>query len=140
MTNTENDGIIYLCGGKMKPVRYAITQEQIDSILENELKEYSFPVKPVYNPRIRANGRTIAEVYPWGQLKQIKAIEIGKQDVSDRKFLIDTLLHEYFEAEIFIKQYADEFYKNISKSGDYKRHMWINTQIDKFFKGLRGSK
>jgi hypothetical protein len=109
--------------------RYPVTQEQIDDVLNNELKDYSFPVKPVYNPRIRSNGRTIADIYPWGQLKSIKSIEIGRQDMPDRSFLIDTLLHEFFEVEIFQKQYTDDFYKSLNNSGDEKRHKWIIDQI-----------
>ena len=41
--------------------RYPITQEQIDDILNNELKDIQFPVKPIYNSRIRANGITKGE-------------------------------------------------------------------------------
>ena len=118
--------------------RHPVTQEQIEDILENELKDFEFPVKPVYNSRIKDNGRTIAEMYRWGQLKQIKKIEIGKQDKPDRKFLIDTLLHEYYESEILIKQYSDKFYNKLNKAGNSERHKWINTQIDKFFKKLEG--
>ncbi|MCL2513701.1 MAG: hypothetical protein FWF08_07355 [Oscillospiraceae bacterium] len=119
-------------------MRYIVSQQLIDDILENELKGYSFPVKPAYNPRMRANGRTVAVFHPWGQIKQIKAIEVGKQDSPDRKFLVDTLLHEYLEAEIFIKQYDEPFYNKLSKSGDYNRHKWINFKIDEFFNGLEG--
>jgi hypothetical protein len=121
-------------------VRYAVTQQQIDDVLENELKGFVFPVKPVYNSRIRANGRTIGELYPWGQLKDIKAIEIGKQDLPNRNFLIDTLLHEYYEAYIMQKQFTDGFFKNLSKAGDQKRHKWINSKISDFFNGIGGMK
>ena len=114
--------------------RYSITQEQIDDILDNELSEYEFPVTPVYNSRISVNGRTIAEVYPWGQLKRITAIEIGKQDFPNRDFLIDTLIHEYLEADILAKQYTNGFYKKLSISGDDNRHKRINKEIDKYFK------
>ena len=47
---------------------YPISQELIDDILNNELKEFDFPVKPVYNPRIRNNGITKAKMHSWGQL------------------------------------------------------------------------
>ena len=115
--------------------RYPVTQEQIDDILANELKDIKFPVRPLYNPRIKDNGRTIAEMYKWGQLKQIKSIDIGKQDKPDRAFLIDTLLHEYYEAIILENQFTDDYYKNISKK-DNKRHAWIDEQITSFFKGM----
>ena len=113
--------------------RHPITQDLIDDVLSDELKDFSFPVKPQYNPRINDNGRTVYELYPWGQLKQIKRIEIGKQDKPDRAFLVDTLLHEYYEAHILTKQDDDGFFKNLSKSKDEERHKWINGQITAFF-------
>ena len=120
--------------------RYSVTQEQIEDILENELKDFEFVVKPVYNPRIRSNGIVKAEIYSWGELKKIKSIEIGKQDDPSRKFLIDTLLHEYYEAEIMKMQHIDDFFKKLSRAGDIKRHEWINAQISKFFKLMEGQK
>jgi hypothetical protein len=112
--------------------RYSVTQEEIDDILATELKNYAFPVKPLYNSRIKDNGRTIAEMYKWGQLKKIKSIDIGKQDQPDRAFLIDTLLHEFYEAEILERQFMDDFYRSLSKP-DSKRHAWIDEQIELFF-------
>jgi hypothetical protein len=120
-------------------IRYPVTQEQIDDVLKNELKNFEFPVKPIYNPRIKDNGRTIGEIYKWGQLKQIKSIEIGKQDNQSRHFLIDTLLHEYYEAEIMEKQYTDDFYKKLSNLKDNERHNWIHKQIELFFKEMEAS-
>jgi hypothetical protein len=114
--------------------RYPITQEHIDDILANELKEFVFSVRPLYNPRIKDNGRTIAEMYKWGQLKKIKSIEIGKQDKPDRAFLVDTLLHEYFEMEILEKQFTDDYYRDLANP-DSKRHIWIDEQIARFFNG-----
>ena len=113
--------------------RYPVTQKQIDDILCNELKNIQFPVKPVYNPRIRANGITKGEMYSWGQLKKIESIQIGKQDSPSKEYLIDTLLHEYYEAEIMSRQYGEKFYNDLNKSGDIKRHAWINKQIERFF-------
>ena len=125
---------------KIKHERYPVTQQQIDEILENELKDYNFPVKPVYNPRIKVNGRTKGEIYKWGQLKRIISIEIGKQDSPIKNFLIDTILHEYLEAKIMIKQYTDSFYEKLSKSSDNNRHKWIYDQIEKFFRKMEGDK
>jgi len=116
--------------------RYPVNQEIIDDILNNELKEFSFPVRPSYNARIRANGITKGEIYSWGQLKRIVSIEIGKQDRADRKFLVDTLLHEYYESKIMINQYSNAYYNRLSKAGDAKRHKWIDDQIAAFFKGM----
>lgn len=130
----ENEVIVVNPSGGVN--RYPVTQEQIDDILSNELKDYDFPVKPIYNPRIRDNGRTIAEMYKWGQLKSIKAIEIGKQDSPKRDFLMDTLLHEYYEAYILQQQYMEDFYDKLSKASDEKRHQWIQEQIETFFESL----
>jgi len=118
----------------MKPVRHIVTQQQINDILDNELKDYVFPVKPIYNSQIKNNGQTVAIVNSLGQTVRIKAIEIGKQDMPDRIFLIDTLLHEYFEAEILLKQNIEPKYKKLHMSDDDKRHSWINKQISDYFK------
>ena len=120
----------------MSSIRYPVTQELIDDILNNELKDFNFPVKPIYNSRIRANGITKGEIYKWGQLKRIVSIEIGKQDKPDRAFIINTMLHEYYEAFIMEKQFNDDFYTKLYKSGDKKRHEWIDEQINTFFKDL----
>jgi hypothetical protein len=112
--------------------RYSVTQKEIDDILSDELKNYTFPVKPLYNSRIKDNGRTIAEMYKWGQLKRIKSIDIGKQDRPDREFLVDTLLHEYYEAEILENQFMDDSYRRLARP-DSKRHAWIDEQIELFF-------
>ena len=120
----------------ISPNRHSVTQDQIDDVLDNELKDYAFPVKPIYNPWIRANGLTKGEIYKWGQLKRIVSIEIGKQDKPDRDFLIDTLLHEFYEADIMAKQYDVDFYRKLYRAGDEKRHAWINSQIAEFFRKL----
>ena len=57
-------------------------------------------------------------------------------DNTDREFLIDTLLHEYYEAEIMKRQYTDDFFKKLDNAGDIKRHTWINAQIENFFKEM----
>ena len=132
------DKIIATTNTSKSQNRYPVTQELIDDVINNELRGYTFPVKPVYNSRIRANGITKGEIYRWGQLKNIVSIEIGKQDKPDRKFLIDTLLHEYFEADIMKKQYSDGFYRKLSRAGEEKRHEWIYAQIADFFKEREG--
>jgi len=121
---------------KPKRARYTVTQEQIDEILSEELKDYQFPVKPIYNPRIRDNGITTTEVFRTGEIKGIKLIQIGKQDIPGKAFLIDTLLHEYLETEILIKQNTNSLYRRLNESDTKKRHNWINKQISKFFKKL----
>jgi len=119
--------------------RYPISQEQIDDVLNNELKDFAFPVKPTYNPRIWANGMTTGEMYKWGQLKDgTLSIQIGKQDRPDRKFLVDTILHEYYESQIMINQYSNAFYRQLSKKSILLQHEWIDEQIAEYFKGLEG--
>jgi len=124
--------------GIQKPIRYPVTQETIDNILANELKDFNFQPYPVYKSNLRgANGITRFIIYPWGQTK-VTSIEIGKQDKPERKFLIDTLLHEYFEALILEKQHTEEYYAKLHKMADNKRHEWINKQIIKFFDEMEG--
>jgi len=123
--------------GRGNYIRYPVTQRQIDSILDNELKDIQFPIKPVYNPRIKDNGRIIAERNALGRIVGIKKIEIGKQDKPDKKFLIDTILHEQLEAEILINQDFDPFYEQLGKASDDDRHSWILQKITEYFK-LKG--
>jgi len=75
--------------------------------------------------------------YAWGQLNEkTLSIQIGKQDSQKKEFLIDTLLHEYYEAQIMMNQFSDDFFKKLSKSSSRVQHEWIYEQIDKYFKGL----
>jgi len=119
--------------------RYPVTQEQIDDVLSDELKDFVFPVKPTYNPRIWSNGMTTGQIYKWGQLKDgTLSIQIGKQDSPDRNFLVDTLLHEYYESQILVNQYTDEFFRNLSRKSSVIQHEWVYEQIDNYFRGLEG--
>jgi hypothetical protein len=113
--------------------RHPVTQEQIDDILANELKEFEFPVKPTYNPHIKPNGKTIGEFHSWGQFKQIKKILIGKQDSAKREFLVETILHEYYEAYIMERQHTEDFFIELSNSGDKAIHKWIDKRVKDFF-------
>jgi len=135
-----NDDILTSSSKSKKQNRYPVTQQQIDEILNNELKDYVFPVKPIYNSRIKDNGKTNAAISIGGTVKRIKSIEIGKQDEPDRKFLVDTLLHEYLEAEIFIKRELDPFYEKLDKPTNIERHKWIELEIIKFFDRLEGKR
>jgi hypothetical protein len=114
-------------------LRHPVTQEQIDDILANELKEFEFPVKPTYNSRLKVNGKTIGEFYAWGQLKRIKKILIGKQDSGSREFLVETLLHEYYEAYFMERKYDDEFFAKLFRVGDEAIHKWIDKKVKEFF-------
>ena len=110
---------------------YAISQEQIDDICDNELKNIKFSKKPEYNPRIGDNGRTKYIDYPWGECKEITRIEIGKQDKNTKEFLIDSLLHEKLEAKIASTN--TDYYKRLKNIGDYDRHIYINKIIKRYF-------
>lgn len=80
----------------------------IDDILGNELSGIRFSMRPVYNPRVRTDGKTtIEEVYP-GFIR-VKKVEIGPQSDPSRSWLIDTLLHEELEARIALRA-GDLFY------------------------------
>jgi len=118
--------------------RYPVTQEQIDDILRNELKDFEFPVHPTYNPRLRIGyGQTRYESYKGGRIGKITAIEIGKQQSPHRTSLISTLLHEHYEALILTNQKTDNFYLKLHNMTEKDRHSWIERQVSKFFKELR---
>ena len=100
--------------------------------MKNELSSIKFPVQPVYNPRIRDNGKTIATLYKWGEVKEIKAIYIGKQDKDTKEFLMDTLIHEKLEAKILTMK--TKKYTELNSMSDEKRHEYINSVIKRYFK------
>lgn len=110
---------------------YSLSQEQIDNICNNELKNIKFPKKPEYNPRIGDNGRTKYIEYPWGECKEITKIEIGKQDKNTKEFLIDSLLHEKLEAKIASTNTS--YYKKLKNMSDDDRHIYINKIIKRYF-------
>lgn len=111
---------------------YPVTQEQIDDILANELKDFNFPVKPVANNRIKDHGVSKAQELPYGKVV-MQNIYIGKQKRNTRESLMDTLLHEYYESDIMLKKQYDDFYKELFNQGDKEIHAYINGKIKKFF-------
>ncbi len=118
---------------KMKSGEYPVTNEQIEDILNNELAEFQMPVIPVYNPRLKSQGLTRGKEQPWGTVT-ITSIQIGKQVKNTRECLIDTLLHEYLEAQIMLNKNSDPFYADLYKSGDAAIHSYIDDFIESFFK------
>ena len=114
--------------------RFAVSQERIDSVIEDDLKGIKFTSKPVYNPRIRDNGKTTIREYYDGTVKEIVKVEIGKQDKSSAEFLEDTILHEELEARIAIRSKYSERYNNLYNSNDIDRHKYINKIIERYFK------
>lgn len=130
MTKTKKSDII-VKGKRAQRNAYAISQEQIDNICNNELQNIKFQKKPEYNPRIGDNGRTKYIEYPWGECKEITKIEIGKQDKNTKEFLIDSLLHEKLEAKIASTN--TDYYNKLKNIGDYDRHTYINRIIKRYF-------
>lgn len=122
---------------KMVAGKYPVSNEQIDDILNNELKEFEMPVKPTYNPRIRSQGRVRATETGWGTVT-INSIDIGKQVKDTRECLIDSILHEYLESQILLNKNFNQFYADLYSEGDEAIHKYINDYIKDFFnqKGL----
>lgn len=131
--STES-GIIELSRKNALNYRFAVSQERIDSVIEDDLKGIKFTSKPVYNPRIRDNGKTTIREYYDGTVKEIVKVEIGKQDKSSAEFLEDTILHEELEARIAIRSKYSERYNNLYNSNDIDRHKYINKIIERYFK------
>lgn len=131
LKKNSNNSII-IRDKKQSKNRYEIKEETINRLFNNELKNIKMPIKPTYNSKIRDNGKTIANTYPWGEVKELKGIYIGKQDKNTKEFLIDTLLHEKLEAKILITK--TEKYKKLNNISDDKRHEYINKIIKRYFK------
>lgn len=131
--SAEKSGIIIRNRGRAM-TRYAVSQEQIDNLLQTKLSGIKTTERPLYNPRIRSNGKTTAEMYPWGGVKSIK-VEIGKQDSNKERFLIDTILHEELEARIFVR--SSKNYVRLNQATDVVRHKHINAVIKRYFE-LKG--
>ena len=88
---------------------------------------------PTYNGRLRDQGKTTAELYPWGEVKQIKKIEIGPQSKDTKECLIDSIVHEELEAKIMLESGKSDFYKEIHEMSDDDRHAYINSKIKELF-------
>ena len=133
--NTSNEKINYLRRMQRAKTnkRYPVTQKQIDDIIDKELNDIEIIKHPEYNSRLRSQGKTTAEMYPWGEVKQIKKIEIGPQSKDTKECLIDTIIHEELEAKIMIESKTNEFYKRIHEMSEEDRHSYINKTIKEFF-------
>ena len=117
--------------------RYPCSQQQIDSLLESDFDGVNFTSRPIYNPRIRCNGRVkIAADYK-NNVLFIEAIEIGKQDKPSAEFLEDTIIHEELEARIAMRSIHSSKYKALYNSNDEIRHEYINKRIKRYFQ-LKG--
>ena len=130
LININENGIILRNKSGIRGL-YAKSQKEINEICNNELKNIKFPTKVLYNAKV-TNGKTKAIVYPWGEFKEFKAIEIGKQQKDSKEFLIDTLLHEKLEAKIM--SVKTDKYIRLNNINDIDRHKYINDVITRYFK------
>lgn len=134
VTDNLKDGIIELRREKFVSGSFKASNEQIEDIMNKELSGVEFTVKPVYNARIRTQGKTSATVSPLGKIT-VNKIEIGKQVKDTRECLIDSLLHEELEARIMKRSDKNDFYRHLNEASEKERHVYINKIIKKFFDG-----
>ena len=126
--------IIKKKGTRLVKGTYSTSNEEIKTILENELSGINFTLEPKYNSRIAGPGKTRIIEDAYGRRK-IASIEIGKQFKSTKEALIDTLIHEELEARIALRKNAHyEYLDNLSEN---ERHKYINSLIERYFK-LKG--
>lgn len=135
VTNSSKSGIIRTYRNKMVAGKFPTSDGEIKDVLSNELSGVKMLSTPKYNGRIRSQGLTECEMYPWGQFKSIKKIEIGRQVNGTRECLIDTILHEQLEAKIVSMKDKSDFYGKLFSSGDQEIHKYIDRVIKRFFKG-----
>ena len=114
-----------------------VSNEQINSLLNNEFQNIRFSHEIVYNSRIATPGKTVGEFSPLGRCKKIKSIEIGKQYTNRKETLMDTIIHEELEARIMLRSNYYKKYKKLNTVSDNERHKYINRAIKKYF-SLKG--
>ena len=104
-------------------------------MIESDMSGINFTVKPIYNPRIRCNGKTtVRESVTDGRVVGVEKVEIGKQDSPSAEFLEDTIIHEELEARIAVRSMYSQRYRDLYEGNDEERHRYINRIIDRFFK------
>lgn len=136
LTSGGGNGIIKIQEKTRSTNRFATSQKHIDDLIRDDLYNINFTVDPVYNPRIRDNGRTIiTENAATGEVIRIEKVEIGKQDKDSAEFLLDTIIHEELEARIAIRtEHSKKYTRLYYECSDDERHEYINKLIDRFFK------
>ena len=107
--------------------KYPVSNDQINSIIENELSGVKMSFTPVYNGRIASAGKTVGTILPTGRIK-IKSMEITKEA------LIDTIVHEELEARIMVRSRYSTKFSKLNTASDSVRHKYINRVIKKYFK------
>ena len=113
--------------------KYPVSNDQINSIVENELSGVKMSFHPVYNSRIASAGKTVGTISPTGSIK-IKSMEIGKQYSDTKEALIDTIIHEELEARIMVRSRYSKKFSKLNTASDSVRHKYINRVIKKYFK------
>ncbi len=93
-THIDKSDIIDSSEKASKSQRFATSQGYIDGLVKNDLMGVKLTKQPIYNSRIRSNGKTTYSVSPSGRVIEVKKVEIGKQDRSSKGFFLDTILHE----------------------------------------------
>ena len=133
LENTGKNGIIKVEKNKLVAGKYAVSKEMIADILNNELNGINLSMKPVYNSRIRSQGKITATEDALKRVT-IKSFEIGKQVKDTKECLIDSILHEELEARILLRKKNSAYYSKIYNSGDDGIHDHINAVIKRYFK------
>lgn len=137
LTNGGGSGKIINKNGASN--RYPTSQKMIDELIEVDMPNIRFTRHPVYNPRIKANGRTVYyEDANAQKVTGIKCVEIGKQDRPSAEFLEDTIIHEELEARIVSRaNKSSKFHSLLYDCNDVERHKYINAIIERYFR-MRG--
>lgn len=131
-THIDKSDIIDSNEKASKSQRFARSQEDINELIKNDLTGVKLTKQPIYNSRIRSNGKTTYSVSQSGRVIEIKKVEIGKQDRSSKEFLLDTILHEELEARILSRNTAK--FSTLNNTSETERHNYINKLIKRFFR------
>lgn len=118
---------------KSVSTKYAVTQERIDDLVSSKLQGVKFTQKPVYNSRIRSDGKTTYSTAPSGRVS-ISKVEIGKQSKDSDEYLIDTILHEELEARIALRSNNIKKFDELHTSTEKERHAYIDKVIKRYFR------
>lgn len=132
-SGSSGGGSIDNTRNKLVRGKYPVSNDQINSIIENELSGVRMSSHPVYNGRIASAGKTVGTISPMGSIK-IKSMEIGKQYSDTKEALIDTIVHEELEARIMVRSRYSKKYSKLNTASDSVRHKYINRVIKKYFK------
>lgn len=112
---------LYKMTGHGRKPMYPSSQEEIISIVSDELKGVNFQSHFVYNQRYRYPGTTRLIDYGYMR-KQHGDTFISKQYNNTRETLMDTLLHEELELRIGIR--GSKRYTTLFNSGDKKASIY----------------